>query len=57
MHPDENIVGTYRIGGPDERMDIYLAHPDLRGCFDQIEREETVGPSIADPSPLDFPGS
>jgi hypothetical protein len=40
MPRDENILGTYRNGGAQERMDTYLEYPGLRGRFDEIEREE-----------------
>lgn len=40
MSRDENILNAYRDGGAQVRMDIYLAHPGLRGRFDEIEGEE-----------------
>lgn len=46
MPRDGNIFGTYRNGSAEERMDIYLEHPGLRDRFDEIEREETAGPSL-----------
>lgn len=36
----ENIIRAYRNGDAEERLDTYLAHPGLRGRFDEIEREE-----------------
>jgi hypothetical protein len=47
MSRDENmLLRTYRNGGPEERMDVYLAHPGLRGRFDEIERKEETGSVI-----------
>jgi hypothetical protein len=43
MSHDENILRTYRHGGADERMEIFLAYPGLRARFDEIEREEELG--------------
>lgn len=39
MYPEESIERTYRNGGAEERMEIYLAIPGLRDWFDEIERE------------------
>lgn len=49
MSRDENIIRTYRDGSAEVRMDIYLAHPGLRGRFDEIEREEERGSPLTSP--------
>lgn len=36
----EDIVRVYRNGNTEVRLDAYLAHPGLRGRFDEVEREE-----------------
>ena len=40
MSRDENTLNAYRDGSAQVRLDIYLAHPGLRGRFDEIEGEE-----------------
>lgn len=39
----EDIARAYRNANAQERLDTYLAHPDLRILFDEIEREEEFG--------------
>ena len=43
MAREEKIVSGYRNGGAGERLDVYLAYPELREFFDEIEREEERG--------------
>ena len=52
MPHDEYVLWTYRNGGPEERMDIFLANPGLSGRFEEIEREEAAGPSFVNPPPV-----
>lgn len=45
MDPVERILKDYRIAGEEHRMDLFLAHRDLRDQFGEIEREESSTPA------------
>lgn len=40
MDPVERILKDYRIAGEEHRMDLFLAHRDLRDRFREIERSD-----------------